>query len=353
MEKINQQKGIDLNGAVMREQVARHPLVEEIQPPHAILGQAAIAPQAAAGEQALGSPTDLTADYEPYDPANDPFPWDDAAEWNPWQAADDTNPENLHTALDESLGDPATTDWYGLRRHVDGPGGVVLYQNPCGMRGFWSTPSDEALAWEWNSIQREHQAFERAVRTPRPEDPTRDPRPEILIGVLHGSDAGHFHGAWLDPAVDVEALDRAIGFIMRNSCQPDAEECAVFAYRGFPYGVDLALGECPDVRTLSKVAKGIEGHGLAFAAWAAYVGVEDDEALDQFSQRFHGEFQSPVAHAEHLLATFGSKEAGADAPSWLRPFLHLNGRDCARELASHLHIVEAPNGRTWVFDADY
>ena len=301
------------------------------------------------GPHEIGSEASQPFENDPYDPDDDPFFWIDAAEWSPWQDEDDKDPENIHAALDESLGDLVTTGWYGLRRHVDQPGGVIVSQNPCGKRGLWSIDSDEALDEEWRGILREHQAFVLATRRPDAEGDVANPTPEVLIGTLRTSESDHFHGAWLNATVGADDLDHAVQFILRNSCHP-TDEWAVFDQRGFPDQLNRVLDESCDASTISKVASGIAEHGPAFAAWVAHVHLDDPEALDRFSRAYQGEFESAEAYAARLLQDAEGSELTKKALASLRSSAQPDAEAYARQLAPRLHLVEAPNGNVWVFD---
>lgn len=352
MEQINQQKGAHHELRTVTEPEELRNGLQEMQP-QSVLGHLAVTDQEMldpATEADAGQPRE---DLDPYDQDEDPFSWIDAAEWHPWQDVDDSDPENLDVALDEALGDWVTTGWYGLRRHVDRPGGVVVSQNPCGARGLWSTDSDADLAEEWANIQREHQAFVLATRTTDTEAGAESPRPEVLIGTLRTSQTDHFHGAWLDASVGAEELDNAIQLILRNSCDASTEEWAVFGHRGFPEQLGEVLDECQDAETICKVTHGIQEHGPAFAAWAAYVHLDDHEALDRFSQQYQGEYESLEAYAVQALQDAGDHRRMEKASYAQRPSPVFDVEAHARDLVSRLHVVEAPNGHVWIFDTQY
>lgn len=111
--------------------------------------------------------------YDPYRDTNepeepDPFPWTDAARWSPNDRDDEPARDQLAVLIaetpDEALGSVQEMGWFGLLRHADRPGGVVLSQNSYGFWRVWETDSDEELSGRWETLQREYDTFTEATR---------------------------------------------------------------------------------------------------------------------------------------------------------------------------------------------
>ncbi len=291
----------------------------------------------------------------------DTYPWADATRWRP----DGGGPDELtlssaagmdNAAVDElfirlpddQFGSREDMGWCGLLHHEGRPGGVILGDNQYGRRSVWATNSDEELAARWQEAQREHEAYEAATQSNRGEA-SSGIVPEIWVDSLADYNAGVLHGAWLDATLEPDELAAAVQFMLRNSHEPDAEEYGVFDYDGFGEAASL-LGEYPSLETISKVAQGIQEHGPAFAAWAAYVGSEQTEQLHRFEDHYRGEWDSIEAYAEDLLQETEAYRVIEEAPEWLRPYLQVDVEGYARDLGLELHVVDKLGGGVFVFD---
>src|SRR6266508_5155906 len=290
------------------------------------------------------------------------YPWSDATRWPPDGGGPDALSVSSAAGIDSAavdelfaripdaqLGSREDMGWCGLLHHDGRPGGVILRQNQYGRRSVWATDSDEELAARWQETQREHEAYEAATQSNRGEA-SSGIVPEIWVGSLADYNAGVLHGAWLDATLEPDELAAAVQFMLRNSHEPDAEEYGVFDYDGFGDAASL-LGEYPSLATVSKVAQGIQEHGQAFAAWAAYVGPEQAEQLDRFEDHYLGEWDSTEAYAEDLLEESEAYRVIEEAPEWLRPYLQVDIEGYAHDLEIEMHVVDKPVGGVWVFDA--
>ena len=125
-----------------------------------------------------------------------------------------------------------------------------------------------------------------------------------------------------------------------------AEEWAIHDYEGFG---DLRLSEMDSLDYVPRIASGIENHGLAFAAWVSEVNC-DPEQMEQFEERFQGEWESVEAYAENLLDELSAQRVIDEAPEWLQPYLKLDVAGFARDLEAggDITTAETPEGKTWV-----
>jgi len=309
------------------------------------------------GSQALGQVVaHIVVDYrgdalegterEPHNELDD-MPWGDAARWRPDDDVHDSNLDLLFAAVgDEQVGSTDDMGWAGLVRFDNRPGGAVLHVNHYGHRWTWTTDSNDELVEHWDQVRRQHDAFQSATRSAGNEVDAL----KIWVGSLSDYNAGYLHGEWLDATVGSDELEDAIQFLLYNSHEPDAEEYAVMDYDGFGHGLTTLLGEYPNLQTISRLAEGIAQHGEAFAVWAAYVGPEQHEQLDQFEDHYLGEWESMRSYAEHLLDEMEAFRFLDDAPEWLQPYIELDIDSYARDLEMELHIEESGTGRTWIFD---
>lgn len=125
-----------------------------------------------------------------------------------------------------------------------------------------------------------------------------------------------------------------------------AEEWAIHDFEGFN---GLHLGEWENLEHVSKIAKGIREHGLAYAHWATLV-AEDDE-LDQFEDAYLGHWPSVTDYAEDVLEDLGlDSELERCVPENLRPYVRLDAEGFGRDLQIGGDIsVVAGDGGVYIF----
>lgn len=157
--------------------------------------------------------------------------------------------------------------------------------------------------------------------------------PRIYVASLSDYNNCVLHGRWIDATGDVETMQEEIDAMLRASPTTarygePAEEWAIHDYDGFG---ELRLSELESLDYISRIASGIEQHGLAFAAWASEVN-SDLEQMEQFEERFQGEWESVEAYAENLLDEIGAQRLIDDAPDWLQSYLKLDVAGFARDL---------------------
>jgi antirestriction protein len=178
-------------------------------------------------------------------------------------------------------------------------------------------------------------------------------KPRIYAASLSDYNNGILHGRWIDATSDVEEMQQTINEMLATSPTTarygePAEEWAIHDYDDFG---DIRVDENQSLATIAKWAQGIERHGEAFAAWIAQVGEQSDDLIEQFEDRYQGEWESIEAYAEYLLDELGAQRIIDEAPEWLQPYLNLDTEGFARdlELNGDVASVETPDGRSWVF----
>lgn len=174
-------------------------------------------------------------------------------------------------------------------------------------------------------------------------------RPRIYVARLSDYNAGRLHGAWLDAARDVEALEADIAAMLAASPEPWAEEWAIHDYEGFG---SWQLSEYESLAIVSAVALGIVEHEPAFAAWASLLDTPELDRLAAFEEAYRGTWESIDAYAEHLLEEFGATEELEGIRSWLRPYVQVDVAAFARDLVLSGDITTREGGAgVHVFDA--
>lgn len=190
---------------------------------------------------------------------------------------------------------------------------------------------------------------------PAPEAREAEPRdgPRIYVASLSDYNAGILHGNWIDADAEVETMQQQTHAMLAASPTMArygdlAEEWAIHDYDGFG---DIRIGEYQSLSTVATWAAGLEKHGLAFGAWVAHVGEESSDSIEQFEDRYQGEWESVTTYAEHMLDELDAERVVADAPQWLQPYLKLDVEGFARdlELGGDIVTAETPDGGVWVW----
>lgn len=188
-------------------------------------------------------------------------------------------------------------------------------------------------------------------KDPQPQPPEHEqqpgPRPRIWVGSLADYNAGRLHGDWLDAAVPDEELRAAVQRILAGSHEPDAEEYGIFDYDEFGA---FRVGEYEQLDVVTRVARGIAEHGLAFAAYAQLHDA-DPAMLDSFGDSYVGKYNSPEEWARDVLHDSLEAELDRTVPEALRGYVSINYAGFARdaELSGGMHFERSPDGHVYVF----
>lgn len=215
-------------------------------------------------------------------------------------------------------------------------------------------PQDRAEPERWSADEQVGDVYEVDADEQGHVEQVRklNPRPQIWIGSWSDYNAGVLHGAWVDAArdeadieADIQAMLAASSTTLRTG--EKAEEWGIFDYDEFG---PLRLGEQEALSWVTKVARGIAEHGPAFAAYADVM--QDEAALDNFSDDYLGHYDSVTAYVEQLVDDVGY-DAMLDkaVPASLRPYVQIDIAALARDmqLGGDITSVEADGGGVWLF----
>jgi antirestriction protein len=176
-----------------------------------------------------------------------------------------------------------------------------------------------------------------------PEEPDPKLEPKIYVASLSDYNVGVLHGTWIDADQEPEAMHDAItGMLQASPTDARAEEWAIHDFEGFN---GLHLGEWEDLEHVSKVAKGIREHGVAYAHFATIVSA--DEELDQFEERYLGKWRDAEAYAEEVFDDLGLfDEVKKCVSENLQPYVTLDVAGFARDLVAggDITVIEADSG---------
>ena len=176
-------------------------------------------------------------------------------------------------------------------------------------------------------------------------------QPQIWVGSLSDYNAGHLHGLWVDAWQEPEDLRAIVGWLLRSSPMPDAEEYGIFDHQDF-CGVEL--GEYALLDRVSRLAQGIAEHGEPYAAWVSYLGLEHlDDAERTFQDAYQGQWESMEAYVEQYLDDGDAYSFKEFVPEWLRDYVKVDVERMAGDWEAEYHVVEASGGGVFVFDPRY
>lgn len=199
----------------------------------------------------------------------------------------------------------------------------------------------------------EHQPEQQPKDEPREqgseqERPSAPPR--IWVGSLADYNSGVLHGEWLDAARPAEAILADIQAMLARSRQPLAEDWGIFDHENFG---TFHVGEYESIEVVSRVARGIAEHGLAFAVWAE-VHDADPDMLEAFEDSYLGEYEAVEDWAQQVLDE-RRLEAELDRaiPDSLRQYVSIDYAAFARdaELGGDIYVQRMPDGRVWIFSS--
>lgn len=176
-------------------------------------------------------------------------------------------------------------------------------------------------------------------------------QPRIWVASLADHHHGIVHGAWLDAAQNETELQAGITAMLAASplaaqTREPVEEWAIHDYLGFGA---LQIFEHEDLSWISRVAKGIQQHGLAFAAYAGVM--EDEELLNGFDGAYLGHYDDLHAYVEQLINDLGyDRILDENLPASIRPYVKIDITATANDLLGRdLHAIPAPDGGVWIF----
>lgn len=197
-----------------------------------------------------------------------------------------------------------------------------------------------------NNSNREQPAAE-AERAVEHEAAPR-PSPRIYVASLADYVGGVLHGVWIDVARDPAVVQEDIDAMLARSQQPGAEEFAIHDYEGFG---SCRIHEYDPIDLVARIARGIEEHGQAFAAWAE-VNEGSQPRFDDFEAAYLGHYDSVEDYADHLADELGYTAELARLPEALSRYLRFHSDALASDLEQSGDIYTFPNpqGGVWIFD---
>lgn len=174
----------------------------------------------------------------------------------------------------------------------------------------------------------EERAHERVETAPDP--------PRVFLSDDGAFAKGVDRGRWLDAASDAEELIAARDELLTTS--PFAGgTISIRRHSGF---AGLAIAADENLTTVSQLASGIATHGRAFAAYADWLG-RDEETLAAFPHAFAGSWPSVTRWAETYVEERGWwDQLSEHVDPQLLPHLRIDFERLGRELTYDHYVVE-------------
>ncbi len=168
--------------------------------------------------------------------------------------------------------------------------------------------------------------------------------PRIYVASLVDYNAGPRHGVWIDASQDAQRILAAIHGMLGQSGEPFACEWAIHDSQGFG---PIRIREHADLASVSLIARGVETHGLAFAAWIAYCGEITEETASRFCHAYRGTWRSIAHYAEHL-----AERLLPPVPEWFGRYVCVNKDLLAADLRRRLVTSPSEQGGVHIFDPE-
>ena len=176
----------------------------------------------------------------------------------------------------------------------------------------------------------------------------RQATPRIYVASLSDYTNGRLHGRWLDAAREPAAIRTDIQAMLAESTDPGAEEWAIHDFDQFG---SWRVDEFDSIELVSRIARGIQAHGPAYAAWAD-VHEGEPERFDDFEAAYLGHYESADTYCYQLADDFGYHAELEKLPESLRSYVHIDYAAMARDLDANgdVYVYPDPSGGVWLFD---
>lgn len=183
---------------------------------------------------------------------------------------------------------------------------------------------------------------------PEREDRSEGVRPAIYIASLSDYNDGRLHGEWIDATIGADAINERVQRILATSPDPTAEEYAIHDYEDFG---DKRIGESERVEDVARLAEGIKHHGLAFAAWIEYSGL-DPEDWHYFEEAYLGRYDDLSDYADQIVEDMDWLRGLDEIPEDIRRYVKIDTEAMGEDmrLSGEVYALDAPGG-IWVFSS--
>ena len=166
--------------------------------------------------------------------------------------------------------------------------------------------------------------------------------PRIYVASLSDYNGGTLHGRWIDANQDSVDIHAEVLEMLAESAEANAEEWAIHDYEGFG---SWRLSEWEQFSTVAAVAEKIEEHGEPVLA---FIDAYDVDELDDFEDRYRGEWDSFLEYASQLFDDVYHEVAQAAERS---PYLTVDYEQFATDLEMDGYTaIRSSTSTTFVFE---
>ncbi|CAM4361316.1 antirestriction protein ArdA [Nocardia ninae] len=163
-------------------------------------------------------------------------------------------------------------------------------------------------------------------------------------------------GTWVDMARDPQTIRAEIYAVLTTDEATEGAPLYIWDYDGFgAFEVTtgaIDLEGVDSIELLAQVARGIEKHGPAYAAWAD--AHEDDPLLfDHFTSAYKGHYESMTAYVRQLFEPLNIEDMlKRVVPAVLEEFVSVDYAAIGEEMLHEGDIAAVPaeGGGVWVFE---
>lgn len=163
--------------------------------------------------------------------------------------------------------------------------------------------------------------------------------PRVYVACLAAYNNGKLHGAWIDAAQDVDAIQEEVKAMLAKSPEPRAEEWAIHDHEGFE---GYKVSEWESFETLSELATAIEEHGSIVADLMGHLGLKEvSEAVEYLQDNYQGTFRTLEDWAENYMEDTGLLQ---EVPESMRPYIDVEKWARDAELGGDVFTIEGGEG---------
>lgn len=183
--------------------------------------------------------------------------------------------------------------------------------------------------------------------------PVTPDTPSIYVASLADYNDGTQHGVWIDATMGEDhIIDEVSDMLERSPFAASefakqwgmkAEEWAIHDYSGFG---GLRISEWESFERIAELAQAIDEHGDAFAAYLQ--AFDDDGTVEDFQDRYQGEYESPQEFAAQWHEDIGDL---AQVPESLQNFIDWERVAHDMQVSGSFYFATSLNYTTYVFHA--
>lgn len=164
--------------------------------------------------------------------------------------------------------------------------------------------------------------------------------PQIYVADLAAYNNGILHGAWIDAAQSVDAIQHEIDTILNSSPEANAEEYAIHDYEGFD---GFSIHEYDSIERVCKIVEFISVFPDFGADLLAQFSGDIAEAHQHAEQNYCGHYDSVTDFAEELT------ESSTVIPKQLAYYIDYDRMARDMEMSGDIFTIGSPSSGWHIF----